>query len=165
LCKLDKSLYGLKQAPRAWFSRLSSTLIQLGFQASKADVSLFIFHREGIQMYILIYVDDIIIFISSSSAMDRLVHQLQGEFVVKDLGNLGYFLGIEVHHTSTGLILTQHKYIQDLLLCTNMENSKGVSSPMLPIEKLSLHDGDPLSLEDATRYRSVVGALQYLSFT
>lgn len=57
LCKLDKSLYGLKQASRAWFSRLSSTVLQLGFQASKADVSLFIFNKGGIQMYILIYVD------------------------------------------------------------------------------------------------------------
>jgi hypothetical protein len=116
-------------------------------------------------MYILIYVDDIIIISSSSLAMNRLLHQLQGDFAVKDLGNLGYFLGIEVHHTSTDLILTQHKYIQDLLLCTNMESSKGASSPMLPTEKLSLHDGEPLSSEDATRYQSVVGALQYLSFT
>jgi hypothetical protein len=135
LCKLDKSLYGLKQTPRAWFSRLSGTLIQLGFQASKADVSLFIFNQGGIHMYILIYVDDIIIVSSSSSATDQLLHPLQKEFAVKDLGKLGYFLGIEVHHTPTGLTLTQQKYIHDLLLGTNMENSKGVATPMLPTEK------------------------------
>jgi hypothetical protein len=76
LCKLDKSLYGLKQAPRAWFSRLNDKLLQLGFYASKADVSLFIFNKYGIQMYILIYVDDIIIVSSSSLATDRLLTQL-----------------------------------------------------------------------------------------
>jgi hypothetical protein len=73
LCKLDKSLYGLKQAPRAWFSRLSGILLQLGFQASKADVSLFIFNQANIEVYILIYVDDIIIASSSSSATERLL--------------------------------------------------------------------------------------------
>lgn len=165
ICKLDKSLYGLKQAPRAWFSRLSSTLLQLGFHASKADVSLFIFNRGGIQMYILIYVDDIIIVSSSTAATDRLLTQLQADFAVKDLGSLGYFLGIEVHHTSPGLILTQRKYIQDLLKRTNMVFSNGVPTPMLPSDKLLLKIGDPLSAEDTTRYRSVVGALQYLSLT
>jgi hypothetical protein len=129
LCKLEKSLYGLKQAPRAWFSRLSTTLIQLGFIPSKADVSLFIFNREGIHMYILVYVDDIIIVSSSSSATERLLRQLHREFAVKDLGNLNYFLGIEVHHTSNGLLLTQHKYITDLLLRTNMEDSAGSLLP------------------------------------
>jgi hypothetical protein len=165
LCKLDKSLYGLKQAPRAWFSRLSGKLLQLGFYASKADVSLFIFNKGGIQMYILIYVDDIIIVSSSSSATHRLLAHLQADFAVKDLGPLSYFLGIEVHHTSTGLILTQHKYIQDILKRTNMASSNIVSTPMLPTDKLMLASGDPLSAEDSTRYRSVVGALQYLSLT
>jgi hypothetical protein len=60
------------------------------------------------------------------------------------------------------LILTQHKYIHELLLCTYTDNSKGVSTPMLPTDKLSLHDDSPLSLDDATSYRSVVDALQYL---
>jgi len=165
LCKLDKSLYGLKQAPRAWFSRLSSKLLQLGFTASKADVSLFIFNKAGIQMYILIYVDDIIIVSSSSMATKRLLAQLQADFAVKDLGTLSYFLGIEVRHTSHGLVLTQRKYIQDLLSRTNMLTSKGVSTPMVPSEKLLLDSGDKLSPEDTTRYRSVVGALQYLSLT
>ena len=165
LCKLDKSLYGLKQAPRAWFSRLSGMLIKLGFQASKADISLFIFTQDSLQIYILIYVDDIIIVSSSSSVTDKLLQQLRQEFAVKDLGRLNYFLGIEVHHNSSGLVLTQRKYIHDLLVRTNMDTSKSVSTPMLPADKLSLHDGDPLSPEDTTKYRSVVGTLQYLSLT
>jgi hypothetical protein len=116
-------------------------------------------------VYILIYVDDIIILSSSSAATDKLLVQLQEDFAVKDLGVLSYFLGIEVHHTSTGLILTQRKYISDLLRRTNMLSSKGVPTPMLPTEKLSLDGGEKLSPDDATRYRSVVGALQYLLLT
>jgi hypothetical protein len=138
---------------------LSDTLIKLGFQASKANVSLFIFNQDGLQIYMLIYVDNISIVSSSSSTTDKLLQQLRHEFVMKDLGWLNYFLGIEVHHTSSRLILTQHKYICDLLMCTNMDTSKGVCTPMLPANKLSLHDGDSLFPEDATEYRSVVGAI------
>jgi hypothetical protein len=132
ICKLDKSLYGLKQSPRAWFSHLSSKLLQLDFKAFKVDVSLFIFSMAGIQIYMLIYVDDIIIIISSSTvATEKLLAQLWDDFTVKDLDTLNYFLGIEVHHTSQGLIPTQHKYIHDLLSRINMLNSKGVPTPML----------------------------------
>lgn len=159
MCKLDKSLYGLKQAPRAWFARLSAKLLQLGFKASKADASLFIFNNGGIHMYMLIYVDDIIIVRSSSSATEKLLLQLQEAFAVKDLGSLSYFLGIEVNKLPEGIVLTQHKYIHDLLRRTNMLSAKGVSTPMLATEKLSLHEGDKLLAEDATRYKSVVGAL------
>jgi hypothetical protein len=165
VCKLDKALYGLKQSPRAWFSRLSSKLIQLGFTASKADVSLFIFNQDGIQIYILIYIDDIIILSSSTVATDKLLVQLRDDFAVKDLGQLSYFLGIEVHHTSDGIVLLQRKYIHDLLSRTNMLSSNGVPTPMLPTEKLSLDGGEKLSSDDATKYRSVVGALQYLLLT
>jgi histone deacetylase 1/2 len=76
ICKLDKSLYGLKQAPRAWFSRLSTKLLALGFSASKADISLFLFNKGGIKIYFLIYVDNILIISSSSVAIDRLLGQL-----------------------------------------------------------------------------------------
>jgi hypothetical protein len=116
-------------------------------------------------MYILIYVDDIITMSSSSSATDRLLTQLEADFAVKDLGYLGYFLGIEVHHTSSGLVLTQRKYIQDLLQRTNMSSCNDVPTPMLHTEKLFLKSGDLLSSEDTTRYHNIVGALQYLSLT
>ena len=165
LCKLDKSLYGLKQAPCIWFSRLSSKLLQLDFTLSEADVSLFIFKKTGIRMYIIVYVDDIIIINSSSTAIEKLHTQLQDDFTIKDLDTLSYFLGIEVRHTSTGLVLTQHKYIQDLLSRTNMLTSKGVPTPMLPSEKLLLDGGEKLSPKDTTRFWSIIGALQYLSLT
>jgi hypothetical protein len=61
VCKLDKALYGLKQAPRAWYARLSTKLLQLGFQTSKAHTSLFFFRQGGVTMYLLVYVDDIIV--------------------------------------------------------------------------------------------------------
>jgi hypothetical protein len=127
-------------------------LLQLGFHASQADVSLFIFNQAGIQIYVLIYVDDIIIISSSTMTVDKLLHQPRNAFAVKDLGRLNYFLGVDVHHTSTGLILMQHKYICDLLLCTNMDTSNGVSTPMLPTDKLSLHGGDSLSSDDTMKY-------------
>lgn len=164
-CKLDKSPYGLKQAPRAWFSRLSGALLKLDFHASKFYVSLFIFNQDHLHIYILIYVDDIIIVISSSLATNKLLHQLSHDFAIKYLDRLSYFLGIEVHFNSMGLLLTQSKYIHDLLMCTNMDNSKGVNTPMLLTGKLSLHDGKPLSSEDTTKFLSIVGTLQYRSFT
>jgi hypothetical protein len=76
VCKLNKAIYGLKQVPRAWYSRLSSKLLQLGFWASKADTSLFIFHRGSIQIFLLIYVDDSIVVSSSAPTVDKLLHQL-----------------------------------------------------------------------------------------
>ena len=61
LCKLDKAIYGLKQAPRAWYSKLSSKLIELGFHASKSDTFLFIYSEQGVTLFMLIYVDNIIV--------------------------------------------------------------------------------------------------------
>jgi hypothetical protein len=86
VCKLEKSLYGLKQAPRAWFARLSSKLHTLGFVASKADVSLFSFKDKAVIIYMLVYVDDIIVVSSHAHAADRLLAQLRCDFPVKDLG-------------------------------------------------------------------------------
>jgi len=76
VCKLDKALYGLKQAPRAWYSRLSAKQQQLGFKPSKADVSLFYLNKGGITMFLLIYVDDIIVAISSFEATATLLKDL-----------------------------------------------------------------------------------------
>jgi histone deacetylase 1/2 len=115
ICKLEKSLYGLKQAPRAWFARLSSKLQSLGFVPSKADVSLFVYKDKSITIYMLVYVDDIIVVSSTSSAADQLLKQLRSEFPVKYLGSLGYFLGIEVKHVKDGVLLYQQKYVNDLL--------------------------------------------------
>ncbi|KAH9799298.1 reverse transcriptase Ty1/copia-type domain-containing protein [Citrus sinensis] len=96
VCKLKKSLYGLKQAPRAWFECLSQALISLGFSSSKADSSLFIFNNKSILILILIYVDDVIITGNNEKEIQSIINNLSSKFALKDLGNLHYFLGIEV---------------------------------------------------------------------
>jgi hypothetical protein len=78
VCKLDKALYGLKQAPRAWYSRLSTKFAWLGFLASQADTSLFIYHRGQVHIFLLIYVNDIIIVNSSNQTIDALLNDLSG---------------------------------------------------------------------------------------
>lgn len=108
---LRKAIYGLKQAPRAWFSRLSTKLLQLGFVASKADSYLVFIWTPTYCTFILIYVDDIILTGSSSSTIDDLLVQLCMEFVVKDLGPLHYFLGVVVTLVPNGLMLSQQCHI------------------------------------------------------
>lgn len=97
VCRLNKALYGLKQAPRAWFDKLKGSLVQHGFKASKCDPSLFFFHTDSLTIMILVYVDDIIINGNSPSFIASLVKSLNNQFSLKDLGQLDYFLGIEVY--------------------------------------------------------------------
>jgi hypothetical protein len=165
VCKLDKALYGLKQALRAWYVRLSTKLIDLGFNSSKADTSLFFFHKGEVAIFLLVYVDDIIVESSTPNAINGLLRNLKQEFALKDLGELHYFLGIEVSKVKDGIVLTQDKYATDLLKKVNMSNCKPVSTPMSISEKLSVHDGSLLGEKDATQYMSIIGALQYLTLT
>ena len=164
VCKLNKALYGLKQAPRAWFERLKSTLLKFGFCASKCDPSLFTLHTQHHTTLILVYVDDIIITGSSKSQIQQLVQKLNSEFSLKDLGQLDYFLGIEVHHSDNGsLLLSQTKYIHDLLVKANMANANSIASPMASSTKLSKYGSNHVS--DPTFFRSIVGGLQYATVT
>jgi hypothetical protein len=151
--------------PRAWYSRLSNKLSQLGFRASKADTSLFMFHHGSLQIYLLIYVDDIIMVNLSSSVVDALLCQLCADFALKDLRLLNYFLGIEVGTTPGSLVLSQDKYTSDILAWAGMQPCKLMKTPLATEEKLSLDTGDPLSSDDATSYHRIVGALHYLTLT
>lgn len=94
VCRLHKALYGLKQAPRAWFHRLSSSILDIGFMASLVDSSLFILHSGSVRIFLLIYVDDIIITGPNDALIRSLITKLQQEFPLKDLGPLHFFLGI-----------------------------------------------------------------------
>nr|XP_020172990.1 uncharacterized mitochondrial protein AtMg00810-like [Aegilops tauschii subsp. strangulata] len=115
-------------------------------------------------MYLLVYVDDIVLVSSSPTAADALVTALGHDFAVKDLGQLHFFLGIEVAHQSRGsLALTQKKYSLDLLRRAGMLKCKPSPTPMSSTDTLSAADGALLSPEDATEYRSIVGGLQYLT--
>jgi histone deacetylase 1/2 len=165
VCRLQKSLYGLKQSPRAWYSKLSSKLQSLGFVPSQADTSLFIFIDKRVVIYILIYVDDIIITGSCKPAVDILMAKLCRSFAVKDLGKLSYFLGVEVTDTPSGIALTQTKYASDILRRVNMHNCKDIATPMSSTERLSKFSGTSLTDDMAFSYRSTVGALQYLCLT
>jgi histone deacetylase 1/2 len=102
---------------------------------------------------------------SSQKATDKLLKDLQDDFALKDLGDLHYFLGIEVRRTQEGLVMSQQKYASDILTRAGMRNCKPVDTPLSTSEKLSLTDGDPLGADDSTNYRSMVGALQYLTLT
>jgi histone deacetylase 1/2 len=117
-------------------------------------------------MLLLVYVDDIIVISSCPSATSRLIHDMSVQFAVKDLGSLNYFLDTEVHHLATGgLVLSQKKYAMELLKRAGLLKCAPATTPMITTDKLSAHDGTPLSPDDATRYRSIVGGLQYLTLT
>ncbi|KAG8500741.1 hypothetical protein CXB51_004438 [Gossypium anomalum] len=163
VCRLKKAFYGLKQAPRAWFHKLKDFLLATGFGASKADSSLFV-QRSGPQLlFVLVYVDDIIVTWNNSEIIDGFVRKLDAQFSLKDLGRLNYFLGIEVQYTSTGISLNQRKYICDLLRKASMEKSNVAPTPMVTTVQLSAHAGTPVA--DAHLYKSLVGALQYVVIT
>jgi hypothetical protein len=149
ICKLDKAIYGLKQAPRAWYSWLSTKLLSLGFVACKTDTSLFYFNKGGVTMFLLVYVDDIIVASSTDQATSAFLQDLKGEFPLKDSGDLHYFLGIEVNKMDNGLVLTQGKYALDVLKRVGMADCKSIATPQLTSEKLSLYKGNQLGPEDA----------------
>jgi histone deacetylase 1/2 len=116
-------------------------------------------------MFVFIYVDDIIVTSSSDQAILVLLHQLGKNFALKDLGDLHYFLGIEVTRSAEGLVLTQAKYATDLLARVHMNGCTTTPTPLSTINTLSLTDGSLLGPEDSTHYRSIVGALWYLTLT
>ncbi|XP_071680010.1 uncharacterized protein [Lolium perenne] len=150
-------------APRAWYQRMAGFLQQQGFQSTRSDASLFVYHQGAATAYLLLYVDDIIPTASSTALLQQITAQLSAEFALKDLGALHYFLGIEVVRTATGFFLHQQKYAHDQLERAGMLNCKPASTPVDTKAKVSAVEGSPVS--DAAFYRFVVGGLQYLTLT
>ncbi|CAL5369179.1 unnamed protein product [Camellia sinensis] len=163
VCRLRRALYGLKQSPRAWYERFHSIALQLGFRHSHHDCALFVRHTSVGLVLLLLYVDDMIITGSDSSTIEEVKHQLFQEFEMKDLGSLRYFLGIEVATSPTGYLLSQTKYVHDILSRVNLTDDKIVDTPIELHAKFSASDGFPL--EDPTLYRELVGCLIYLTVT
>jgi histone deacetylase 1/2 len=95
VCKLRKAIYGLKQTPHAWYHELHNFLHTSGFSNSLADTSLFIFHQNSHLIYLLVYVDDIIVIGDNENVVNKFIHCLAARFSLKDLGPLTYFLGVE----------------------------------------------------------------------
>uniref|UniRef100_A0A2N9I881 Integrase catalytic domain-containing protein n=1 Tax=Fagus sylvatica TaxID=28930 RepID=A0A2N9I881_FAGSY len=163
VCKLTKSLYGLKQASRQWFAKFSSTILQHGFIQSKSDYSLFTRSHGSSFLALLVYVDDILIASNDMESVTKLKKSLDAEFKLKDLGNLKYFLGLEVARSSKGISLCQRKYALEILSDSGMLGSKPVQTPMEQNLKLSETDGT--LLDDPSVYRRLVGRLLYLTVT
>jgi hypothetical protein len=163
VCFLHKSIYGLRQAPRAWFEKFSSHLLTVGFTASQADPSLFIYKHGSTILYLLLYVDNIIITENMPTAVTQLIANLASIFELKDLGPFKYFLGLQIDYKSSGFFVHQSKYALDVLSRHNMTTCKPCTSPFVSCSKVSSDVVE--SLIDPTPYRSLVGALQYLTFT
>lgn len=162
VCQLKKALYGLKQAPRAWYTELKNHLITMGFRNTISDSSLFVFQDAGVIIYLLVYVDDIIVTSNATDALNKFILNLATRFSLKDLGPLSYFLGVEVLKHPKGIFLSQKRYIQDLLTKANMDGCNNIATPLPMNPPLSVN-GTPL--DNPTAYRALLGSLQYLSLT
>jgi hypothetical protein len=132
------------------------------------SIYLIVIKKTSIIIYLLVYMDDIIVANSSHGAVDALLADLKSEFALKDLCDLHYFLGIEVKKTIDALLLTHEKVASNLLSRVGMTMCNEVSNPCSTGEKLSVHlggGGVPLYVDDSTKYQSIVDALQYLALT
>lgn len=96
VCKLHKALYGLKQAPRACFNKLKTYLVSNGFRACQSDTSLFVYVSQATTIYVLIYVDDLIVTGLNDAKVSNFICRLNNQFSLKDMGDLHYFLGLQV---------------------------------------------------------------------
>ena len=130
VCKLKKSLYGLKQSPRAWFGRFSLVVTEFGLHRCGVDHSVFYKLAKHGKIWLLVYVDDIIITGDDIQGIKELKIFLQKKFNTKDLGSLKYFLGIEIARSTRGLVLSQRKYVLDLLYETGLLGCKSTDTPM-----------------------------------
>ena len=113
--------------------------------------------------YLLLYVDDIILTALSDALLQSIISKLSSEFAMQDLGASSYFLGIAVTRHAGGLFLSQCKYAAEIIKCAGMSSCKPSSTPVDTKLKLSSTSSAPFA--DPSLYRSLVGALQYLTFT
>ncbi|XP_043692925.1 uncharacterized protein LOC122643365, partial [Telopea speciosissima] len=159
--KLNKALYGLKQAPRAWYERLSEFLIQSGFQMGKVDTTLFVKHRGKDSIIVQIYVDDIIFGSTNENLCVEFSKCMSDEFEMSLMGELNFFLGLQIKQTKNGIFICQTKYTKELLKKFDFDGQKSSSTPMSTSLKLSKdEEGTPI---DPTRYRGMIGSLLYLT--
>jgi hypothetical protein len=124
---------------------------------------LFIYRNGSTIAFLLLYVDDIVLTGNNATFLSQLITNLSKVFELKDLGTLSFFLGLQIQRSSAGLSLTQTKYATDLLNKHNMQHCSPCKTPCVPHVRLSATEGTPLT--DVLAYRSLVGALHYLTFT
>jgi len=163
VCRLRKALYGLKHAPRAWHDKIAEYLVTIGFCMSNANHSLYVCKSDEGIVVITIYVDDLIVGGDNEKEVEHVKRFLKQKFDMKDLGELKFFLGIEVIRTPEGIWLLQRQYALDMLSKYGMVGCKPISIPLNQNGKLSADASEVL--EDATMYRKIVGSLIYMTIT
>jgi hypothetical protein len=146
VCHLHKALYGLRQASRAWHACLKAELAKHSFVPSQADAGLFIHHGKD-PVYVLVYVDDLLIASKHLSDVDHVKQCIMSAFQARDLGNASYFLGMGFvrDRTNGTLVLGQRKYMSDVLSRFGMEDANGKSLPACVNTVLKV-DGEPLDV-------------------
>jgi len=159
--KLKKALYGLKQAPRSWYERLSEFLIQSGFQRGQVDSTLFIKKAKNDLLFVQIYVDDIIFGSTNTLICKEFSKNMQDEFEMSMMGELQFFLGLQIKQGQHGLFIHQSKYCTKLLKKFHMETYKESSTPMATNCYLDTDETGPAV--DQTKYRGIIGSLLYLT--
>jgi hypothetical protein len=161
VCKLKKALYGIKQAPRAWYSRLDKYLQQAGFRKGSADNNLYIKVSQGNILLIEVYVDDIIFGSDDDKLSQKFAKDMQSEFKMSLLGELSFFLGLQIRQSNQGIFISQTKYIIEMLKRFGMEDCKPIITPMQTSCKLSKDDDSKST--NQRKYRSMIGNLLYVT--
>jgi hypothetical protein len=142
--KLSKALYGLKQNPRAWYDRLKKFLLEKGFSMGKADKTLFVLKQGNDQLFVQIYVDDIIFGGSSYVLVSQFSEIMSKEFEMSMMGELTFFLRLQIKQAKEGTFVHQGKYTKDLLHHFGMVNSKPIMTPMGATSTLDPDEGGEL---------------------
>ncbi|KAH9670880.1 hypothetical protein KPL70_017145 [Citrus sinensis] len=159
--KLSKALYGLKQAPRAWYDRLKNFLLDNDFSMEKADTTLFVKHKNQDILIVQIYVDDIIFGSTNELLCKDFSSHMSKEFEMSMMGELKYFLGLQIKQNEEGIFINQARYVRDLLKRFGYDNGTTKSTPMSTTIKL---DKDKKGKEvDIKTYRGMIGSLFYLT--
>ncbi|KAJ9536538.1 hypothetical protein OSB04_un000290 [Centaurea solstitialis] len=158
---LDKALYGLKQAPRAWYEELSTYLLSKGFKKGSVDSTLFIMKEGDHIVVIQVYVDDIIFGSTSKELCQKFETIMTQEFKMSMMGEINFFLGLQVKQFTDGIFINQSKYIFDLLKKYDMSSCNSIGTPMATGNKIGPdHEGKDVDLRT---YRGMVGSLMYLT--
>ena len=159
--KLNKALYGLKQAPRAWYERLSMFLISKGFNRGKVDTTLFLKTIDNDILVVQIYVDDIIFGSTKELLCQEFAENMQAEFEMSMMGELTFFLGLQIKQTKEGIFIHQGKYTKQILKKFGYDGCKKAATPMSTSTRLD-SDSNGQKVNEKL-YRSLIGSLLYLT--
>lgn len=164
VCQLKKSLYGLKQAARSWNEEINDILIGIGFHQSNADACLYSKHESDGWVYLLIYVDDMIIAAKSNVSIDRIRMAMQKKVDIQDLGNIKHYLGMGITKDSGGIYhLCQATYINQVMREFGLQDAKVSSVPISVGYGKDLSDADSGLLLSNSKYQQLLGCLLYIS--